>query len=126
MAFEIQESQKFKTQAPKKGQMLLYTRTQVIFEPYNDLAEVADIFNQNEVLELHLFDYEREYRLVKTRSKRVENGYIEAVIIKDDNIDTYEEIVNVDNHQKMKVINMIHYGDTGMISIDNYRLAMEV
>lgn len=126
MAFVIQYSEKFKTEAPKTGQMLIYTRMKVIFEKYSDLEEVIAIFNNNEVLEMHLFDNEREYRLVKTRSKRVQNGYIEAVILKDDKTDTYEEIVNVDNNKKMKVINMINYGETGMISIDNYRLAMEV
>lgn len=126
MTFMLEDSKKFKDGAPKRGQMLVYTRQKVFFEKYEDLNDAEEIFSKNEVLEMHLFDREKEYRIVKTRSKRNPSGYIEAMIMNNDNMDTYEEIVNVDGDKKMKVINMISYGETGMISIDNYRLAMEV
>lgn len=127
MEFILQESELFKEGAPTVGQMLVYTRQEVIFKQYNDLSEVIKIFTENEVLEMHLFDKEKEYRTVKTRSKRVSKGYIETLISATDNKeDSYEEVVNVDGSRKLKVINILSYSETGMISIDNYRLVMEV
>ena len=127
MGFILQESELFKEGAPTVGQMLVYTRQEVIFKQYNDLSEVIKIFAENEVLEMHLFDKDKEYRTVKTRSKRVSKGYIETLISAIDNKeDVYEEVVNVDGGRKLKVINILNYSETGMISIDNYRLVMEV
>ena len=127
MEFILQESKLFKDGAPTVGQMLIYTRQEVIFKQYNDLSEVIKIFTENEVLEMHLFDKDKEYRTVKTRSKRVAKGYIETLISAIDNKeDSYEEVVNVDSGRKLKVINILNYSETGMISIDNYRLVMEV
>ena len=64
MGFILQESELFKEGAPTVGQMLVYTRQEVIFKQYNDLSEVIKIFAENEVLEMHLFDKDKEYRTV--------------------------------------------------------------
>ena len=56
--------------APHSGYMLLYTRQDVIFEKYdnidnikNDILSKVDSKSNNELLEVHLFDNEKEYLL---------------------------------------------------------------
>lgn len=59
-----------KGKAPESGWILAYTRKKVIFHTYENLSALEEELNGEELLELHLFDDEKEYRCLATRSKR--------------------------------------------------------
>lgn len=118
--------------APAQGYMLAYFRKKILFEKYVDIAKVK-IFLENEemtkeeLLELHLFDSEKEYRCVSTRSKRFPKGIIEHV----SDFEFYEgtesvfaETVLLENETgTLTVLNHIDYNDeNGMAIVDDYRL----
>lgn len=145
---------KDKKNIPPKGQMLAYTRKKVIFHGYESLEDVAMELAEEDLLELHLFDSEREYRSVSTISRRFPGGVIETLADfpnpeneqdvhsdpeggKDKRlaIDTvYSEQILLDTEQgsnsgtaecTITVLNHIQYDPkNGMASIDNYRLKM--
>lgn len=125
--------------APQKGQALIYTRKQVIFESYDSKESLIEKLGNEEILEIHLFDKNKEYRCIVSRSKRRKNGVIEAVI--DFPVENpekyYEEKILLENGKgELIVYNSIKYDDeemdesksdsdkTGMATIDNYRLVM--
>lgn len=117
------------TEAPKRGQMLAYTRTQVIFQSYADLDEVKQILEDAEILELHLFDDGKEYRSIASRSPRFKDGVIETVVNgeADNENNIYSETVASEEEYgtAITVLNHIHYDEkSGMADIDNYRLKM--
>lgn len=120
-------------EAPSRGYALIYTRQNVIFEPYNSLEELragieADRKNE-ELLEIHLFDNDKEYRSVSSQSSRYPDGLIEAIIDfnADDETVIYKEEVLVEGkeQEKITVLNHIFYNENGMAYIDNYRLQKE-
>lgn len=129
--------------APSQGQMLAYTRKEVIYQPYSDLEEVKQRIGKDELLELHLFDKDKEYRAVSTDSHRFPNGFIEHVanfkIYADDNIkrgtkgfySTYCKKDLLENSRSSKgngysinVWNKVKYDDqhAGMAYVEDYRL----
>ncbi len=115
--------------APKKGQMLAYTRKQVIFHGYTDLEEVRLGLENAEILELHLFDHDQEYRAIVSRSPRFPRGVIETVVqgAEDHKDEIYQETVVLEETfgTTLEVLNHIQYHpDSGMAHIDNYRLRM--
>lgn len=117
-------------EAPECGQMLAYTREKVIFHPYSNLEEVGQVLADTEILELHLFDGEKEYRSIVSRSPRFEDGKIETVaeFSADRESDVYKETMMLEKEfgVKITVLNHIHYNEhNGMADIDNYRLRME-
>ena len=83
--------------APHSGYMLLYTRQDVIFEKYdnidnikNDILSKVDSKSNNELLEVHLFDNEKEYRAIKTTSHRIyQNSAKDAIecVVSDDEVE---------------------------------------
>ncbi len=120
--------------APYRGQLLAYTRTQVLFEKYADLNEIKNLLDGKELLEVHLFDKNKEYRAVATRGKRKFDGCNDGVIeyVADfacNEEKVYKENVLLDNKYKtygsITVLNHIDYGETGMAKFDDYRLIME-
>ncbi len=117
-------------EAPPRGYALIYTRQNVIFEAYDSLEELrsgieADKKN-DELLEIHLFDNDKEYRSVSSQSSRYSDGLIEAIIDfdADDEINIYKEEVLLEGKEqgKITVLNHIFYNENGMACIDNYRL----
>lgn len=114
--------------APAKGRLYALLRDEVKFESYEALKDIEDIVNDEKLLELHLFDKEKEYRMIRTRM----DGFVTAVI--DDSQkcdDIYEETVfvlgkDVDQTENLKekvtVVNYITYNEDDMITICNYRL----
>ena len=64
-------------EAPKSGQLLAYTRKKVYFQPYDSLSEVKELLQNETLLELHLFDRDKEYRAIMTRSRRFKNSNTE-------------------------------------------------
>lgn len=120
--------------APKCGCFLAYTRENLLFQRYDTLEEVQTILKEKELLELHIFDSEKEYRAVQTASKRYPTGVIETVVCadKEDKEETqYCETVWVEPSlrkeavEKVRVINEVSYDELGMLTITNYRLALE-
>lgn len=129
---------------PEKGQMLAYTRTKVIFHEYDSLETVAAELAEEDLLELHLFDSEKEYRSVSTigRRFRAKQGVIETLVDFPENekdnhsgIGTvYSERILLDTDKgqdsgagghAITVLNHIRYNpENGMAAIDNYRLKM--
>ena len=115
--------------------MLAYTREKVIFKAYEETGK--DWYSEisgKELLELHLFDKDKEYRCVMTTSRRYPSGVIEAVISDRENgPDIFEEEILVQKKEKdwPDRITMRHYIceekelKSGMIYIGNYRLLVK-
>lgn len=64
-------------EAPKNGFALLYTRKNVHFFKY----QLEKLRQQipSDLLEMHLFDRDKEYRCIASRGKKAKNGYIEHI-----------------------------------------------
>ena len=120
--------------APEKGYVLAYFRNEVLFKSYKLLSDIkTELQNreEQELLELHLFNEEREYRCVYSR---VSNGiyrvieYVAKDFPKEGEDDVYVEEVSLETEQDEKVLtvlNHIKYSDeTGMAVIDDYRLVV--
>lgn len=121
--------------APSCGVMLAYTREHVYLEKYNGIEDVRNKLDNTELLEIHLFDKEREYRAIKSESRRWnpgpsnECGIIQKTIIGDKNDDVYpvEAVLEQSFAEKLKsksikILNYIVYDANGAAMIDNYRL----
>lgn len=120
----------WREQAPKKGTIYALLRTEVVFKSYQNLDEAEGYVQSPQLLEVHLFDKEKEYRKVSTR-----DGFKELVIMdleeKSENQDIYEENIyvlstNADEMENFEnqvtVVNYITYNQDDMITITNYRL----
>lgn len=120
----------WREQAPAKGTIYALLRTEVVFKIYENLDEVKSYMESPQLLEVHLFDKEKEYRKVSTRA-----GFKELVIMdpeeKNENQDVYEEKIFVlsanadeteDFENQVTVVNYITYNQDDMITITNYRL----
>lgn len=97
---------------------------QIILKEYSGLAE--------NLLELHLFDTEREYRLVFRRGRKPVSKVIDdSCMEKEAGVLKYiEQIITLDmNHTgKTGLVNMVNYityDEDDLLHIENYRL-MEV
>lgn len=118
--------------APSSGQMLVYSRKFVKLDSYTSIDEVKGIINATkDVLEIHLFDSDKEYRALKSQSKRFASGWIEHIAShkEEDVLSVYADYTVLDDAEykgmRMKVLNKVSYGETGMAYIDDYRLVME-
>ena len=116
-------------EAPRQGNLLVYTRQEVLLQRYEDRQNLEAILSEKELLELHLFDAQKEYRCIVSESRRFcdVNGIIEAVIDfpeKDDNSVYREEVLLEDSDGTITVLNHIAYKENGMAYVDNYRLQM--
>lgn len=115
-------------EAPLCGQLLAYTRKRVLFQQYGNTDELKSILGEEELLELHLFDAQKEYRCIASGSRRFPSGVIEAVIDfpeKDETSVFKEEVPLEDKKGIITVLNHIAYNEkNGMAYVDNYRLRM--
>lgn len=112
------------SEAPQKGWMLVSTRKKVIFEPYENLNDITERFQNTDLLEMHLFDDQREYRVLSSVHGPVE--WIADFDVTDPE-NTYQEDMYLEapyKGKKLIVYNHIHYDENGMIQIDDYRLSM--
>ncbi len=113
--------------APNKGTMYALYVDRVVFKRYTKEELLNDLYLEDKLLELHLFDKEKEYRYINARNKE-----IETVVSNDiDFDDTYIEKIyvqskadeEVDNNSKcIEVVNYIKYDENDMLNICNYRL----
>ena len=120
-------------EAPSTGMLLAYTREQVIFEPYDSLETIDERIGNSPLLELHLFDADREYRAIHTQSKRkkigkkeIENQCIEHVadFPSTDDAFVYKDVSVTYDGKTITVLNRIEYDESGMAKITDVRLAM--
>ena len=121
-------------EAPESGQMLAYTREKVFFKPYLGIDEVKEEFTNQNLLELHLFDRNKEYRAIASESVRYRmDGYVDTVSdFRSDEKDesgaeaVYSESVLLENGGRITVLNHLKFDEeTGMAYVDDYRLVME-
>ena len=114
--------------APQKGTVYATFIDKVVFQKYQSLKEIEELAKEDRMLELHLFDREKEYRVLKTRKKGIQTFLISDACVHDE---VYEEEIyvsadNVDKQTnlsaKLKVVNYIQYDRNDMIHIVNYRL----
>ena len=111
------------TLAPENGSMYAIYKDRVEYNRYS-LAELqSNSCIGNNLLELHLFDNNREYRLVQSSRGKIES------CISDENVyhdDKYVERVytqgKFDISDQVEVINYITYDENDIAMINNYRL----
>lgn len=117
--------------APEKGYVLAYFRTQALFQEFQKTDSEMRSLDERiaELLELHIFDSEREYRLM-----RCESGEFIETVVSDEymaarpDAERITETVKVESgYRKMmehlRIVNYISYNENGMLSVDNYRFA---
>lgn len=122
---KIADLQEFK-KAPASGQLLAYTRQQVIFHTYTSCEVVKDELKDENLLELHMFDDSREYRAIESNSKRC-SGAIEWVAEDTlyEDMETYCEETMLENGKgTLTVCNYVTFDEHGMAKISDYRLMM--
>ena len=123
---------KRKAEAPERGWILAYTREAVCFHLYESQEELEQELADQELLELHLFDQEKEYRSLSTRSRRFPDGVVETVEDfaeqSSGEASVYAEQVLLSGEwegRTITILNHISYEEAnGMAAIDNYRLKM--
>ena len=114
--------------APETGTMYAMFTDRIVYQKYkkSELASVG--LDEKKLLELHLFDKEKEYRCVKTRRHGLQEYEITDACGHDD---FYEERIyvcgsNVDRQDDLKeqvtVVNYITYDENDLLHIGNYRL----
>ena len=102
--------------APQSGICYaLYSDREVVFEKYSSGITI----DETNLLELHLFDQEKEFRAIRTEAQ----GFIVTVVTDADykHDDIYEEQVFTEKGWAIKVVNYITYNDYDLLNIDNYR-----
>lgn len=110
--------------APKEGYALACFRQEVLFQKLEPgvVRQISE--NRDMLLELHVFDKEREYRLMRCGT----GEFIETVVSDENGIEKKEETVQVESRfeglmRYLRIVNYIDYDENGMLSIRNYRFA---
>ena len=109
---------------PENGYVLAYFRKEVLFQKLEPGIKQQISEKQGTLLELHIFNSEREYRLMRCES----GDFIEAVVSDECASEKKVETVQVEGRYEdlmkyLKVVNYIDYDENGMLSINNYRFA---
>lgn len=115
------------TKAPDRG--IWYAVYTDRIEYLNYEKREASILADSKLLELHIFDNVKEFRVIRKRDQSL----IEKVISDEEsmNMGTYEETVyvnrkGIDNAspsgEMVTVVNYIEYDDNDLLKISNYRL----
>lgn len=113
--------------APEKGIMYALYIDRMVFQKYTKDQLTKDAYLEDKLLEMHLFDENKEYRYIKSRLKEIEcviddsieheDKYVETTYIQS-NLD--EEVTSSSN--RVNVVNYIQYNDEDLLTITNYRL----
>lgn len=127
---EINELKKIREDSPQAGTLLAYTRDAVIYDSYGSLEEVINRLEGNQLLEIHLFDADKEYRAVETRGKRrlSETGIIEyrADFPVSEREAVFRDSCKATNGGTLTMLNHLRYDDkNGMAGIDDMRMITE-
>lgn len=113
--------------APEKGIMYALYIDRMVFQEYTKDQLLKDAYLEDKLLEMHLFDENKEYRYIKSRLKEIEcviddsiehkDVYVESTYIQS-NLD--EEVTSSTN--RVNVVNYIQYDADDLLTITNYRL----
>ena len=105
-------------EAPESGVMYALYVDRVVYKEYLKDDLINDLALEDKLLELHLFDENKEYRLIKARNKDIECVIEDSV----NHDDKYEENIFVGDKKKVTVINYIKYDEDDLLRFVNYRL----
>ena len=113
--------------APEKGIMYALYIDRMVFQEYTKDQLLKDAYLEDKLLEMHLFDENKEYRYIKSRLKEIEcviddsieheDVYVKSTYIQS-NLD--EEVTSSSN--RVNVVNYIQYNADDLLTITNYRL----
>ena len=111
---------------PDSGTMYALYIDRVVYKPYDKNELLNDLYLEDKLLELHLFDENKEYRYINSRQEEIEyvvsdeieydDVYIEKVYVQEG----IDEETN-DNSKMVEVVNYIKYDENDLLSISNYR-----
>ena len=113
--------------APDAGKMYALYIDRVVYKNYSKKELGNDSSFSDNLLELHLFDDNKEYRFIHARNEDVETVIDDSV----EHDDTYTEQIYVqagcdadpaDSTEKVEIVNYIRYDDDDLLTINNYRL----
>lgn len=118
---------------PEQGMIYALYRERVVYQPYKkEDQELEKLLAEEEnLLELHLFDDVKEYRYIKKRQGTVEvcvedsalsfdDSYVERIYTLDAGEESLEE--HDGKIRCIEVVNYITYDENDMIKISDYRL----
>lgn len=111
--------------APDNGFMYALYTDRVIYETYRKEQLPSEDELMKNLLELHLFDTEKEYRYIKMRDCEVETCVTDELIPHDD---SYIECIYTTGSKttsvygRIEVINYICYDENDLMKIPDYRL----
>lgn len=123
---------KFMEMAPDRGIFYALYQDRMEFHRYTKDQLPSEEKIAEGLLELHLFDTEREYRYINKRKGQIELCVDDNTVVHDD---CYEEVIytldlaNEEEHvtldtarNKVGVVNYITYNEDDLMVISNYRL----
>lgn len=113
--------------APEKGKIYALYRDRVVFDDYTKSQFLNSLIDEDNLLELHLFDDKKEYRYIHTSSRNIEvviddsvehdDFYLETVYVQELCDDSAEN-----SRYKVQIVNYIQYDKDDLLNISNYRL----
>lgn len=106
--------------APEQGTMYALYTDRAVYRKYDRTELPEESVLKEQLLELHLFDKEREYRYIKARKSEIEAEISDETIEHEDSYS--EQIFVLDGKEKIEVVNYITYDENDLLRIDNYRL----
>ena len=127
--------------APKKGCILAYFRDALLFAPYEIcngrlLCEVFDKYPPETLTECHLFDRDREYRVVRRESRQdcirlvltqEEEATMDPDLLYTQVIPVREEYARKGNcPDHLTIINRYDYSGNDTLVLKNYRISCEL
>ena len=113
--------------APDKGTMYALYVDRVVFKAYSKDELLNDLYLEDKLLELHLFDKSKEYRYINARNDSIETVVSDEV----NHDDVYVEKIYVQakadeetskDSKCIEVVNYIKYDENDLLNICNYRL----
>ena len=111
---------------PDKGTMYALYVDRVVYKSYSKDELLNDPYLEDKLLELHLFDKDKEYRYINARNKQIET-VVSKPVSKDDYVEKVyvqtkaDEEANKDS-KCIEVVNYIEYDENDLLNIYNYRL----
>ncbi len=123
---------------PDSGYILAYLRSGVVFAAYEKDErgihfEGDECLAQDELLECHCFDEQREYRLLKSGDERgmrefiitsAQESAMDPMLLKEEAVLIKEAYATVPGAvERLRVVNRYRYDENDALVLENYRLA---
>ncbi len=111
---------------PQSGTVFGLYKNKMIYEKYT-CETLNQYLNEDNLLEIHFFDREKEYRyingkdiVVSDQTSIFDDKYNEDIFALGSKAEDVDSVENLSN--KVRVVNYIKYDENDMIRIFNYRL----